>query len=670
MLHLQLTKTKTKMTKKILLLFIVSFFMMSCNDDDDNSAPANFQITSSDITANSAVLNWTIATDPDGDSVTYSVFLNENLIASNLSETTFNLIGLAEATDYVLIIAATDGNNNTTSEITFSTLDNLGPQNFDVTVSEITTTSAVLNWEEAVDPEGDIINYAIQLNNDVVIENLTETTYSLEGLDDNTEYSIAIIASDQNNEPTISTISFLTLENFGPQNFDVTVSEITTNSATINWEDAIDLEGDSVSYSIQLNDLLIAENLSETMFNLSDLDDNTEYSISIIASDENNNPTISMNSFMTLDNIAPSTFVLEFSNITINSANLSWSQAMDMEGDAVSYTITLNQEIVAENISELTYELANLDEKTNYTVAVSASDNLNTPTVSNEVEFETLETNLPPGEFQIEVSEITQNSAKINWTNPNDPNGPDTVSYDIFLNDVLVTENLRILTEEGEALETTLAGLTLSTSYNIKIVASDSEFSSEAINTFTTVSNPPDNFIVKIGDGSVTESGVLFDWPNVMDPDGDEVVYDIYVNGIEEAIGRTFSISTLRDLQPNTSYTIKVVARDSTGAKTESEASFVTLPIDGAFSVSVVNIENGFFGPTVFITSTDSFAVQSVLLDGIEFVNLVPSSPTTLNFAITQAQYDTLFNSSQNNGEIWYDDGGVLKKFNFIYNFE
>lgn len=87
--------------------------------------------------------------------------------------------------------------------------------------------------------------------------------------------------------------------NLAPNDFDIEVVNITDNSATINWDEAIDQENDSVLYSIYLNQSLIINGISELTYQFNDLSELTNYSGKVVAKDTNNNETEVTFSFQT-----------------------------------------------------------------------------------------------------------------------------------------------------------------------------------------------------------------------------------------------------------------------------------------------------------------------------------------------------------------------------------
>lgn len=87
--------------------------------------------------------------------------------------------------------------------------------------------------------------------------------------------------------------------NNSPSNFDISVSEITRISATINWTESIDPENENINYDIYLNEILVVENIIERNYNFENLDINTLYNGKVVAKDESNNTLEKQFSFTT-----------------------------------------------------------------------------------------------------------------------------------------------------------------------------------------------------------------------------------------------------------------------------------------------------------------------------------------------------------------------------------
>ncbi|OJY85719.1 MAG: hypothetical protein BGP14_17375 [Sphingobacteriales bacterium 44-15] len=104
------------------LLFVTVFFNACSKDqssppdpdgsiDPVNLPPKDFNVTVDSIFAERAVISWSNAVDPEGDSVKYDIWLNERLVISDVSGLTYNLSGLVELTAYSGKVIARDGEN-------------------------------------------------------------------------------------------------------------------------------------------------------------------------------------------------------------------------------------------------------------------------------------------------------------------------------------------------------------------------------------------------------------------------------------------------------------------------------------------------------------------------------------------------------------------------------
>lgn len=81
-------------------------------------------------------------------------------------------------------------------------------------------------------------------------------------------------------------------------------------------------------------------------------------------------------------NKAPNDFNIEILNVSYEGAIINWSESIDPEDDIVKYSIYLNQSLIVENTSQLTYEFIDLKELTNYSGKIIAKDDNNNETES------------------------------------------------------------------------------------------------------------------------------------------------------------------------------------------------------------------------------------------------------------------------------------------------
>lgn len=167
-------------------------------DTQSPTAPRN--LTTSKVTLSAVTLNWEAATDND-EVVDYQVFQNGDQIGLTDGATTMDVSGLSPSTEYEFYVIALDaaGNlseaSNTVSITTTSDQDTEAPSApTNLTASDITTTSLVLNWNASTDNEA-VDSYEIY-KGDTSIAITTETSFHVDKLDPDTNYQFKVRAID------------------------------------------------------------------------------------------------------------------------------------------------------------------------------------------------------------------------------------------------------------------------------------------------------------------------------------------------------------------------------------------------------------------------------------------------------------------------------------------
>ncbi len=190
------------------------------------------------------------------------------------------------------------------------------PNNFALLEIENNSLEVSLNpqfsWGRAADPDGDSVTYSflLEVGNgtpcNVLASGLQTTDFNVNtSLEINTMYSWQVIASDGNGGTTNSEVfSFNTRENQPPDAFDLLETPNGAMNITLNptliWDNAIDLDGDTITYNILLDEgnqnpsTIIADDLQQTTFKITEnLDHNTTYYWQVIALDNQGNSTAS-----------------------------------------------------------------------------------------------------------------------------------------------------------------------------------------------------------------------------------------------------------------------------------------------------------------------------------------------------------------------------------------
>ncbi|MDN5202718.1 hypothetical protein QQ008_15115 [Fulvivirgaceae bacterium BMA10] len=120
------------------ILFAGSCLFCGCKNDEEtlsqqNQAPGNFIVTVSEIFGTMASLDWRAAIDPDGDKITYSIWLKGEEIQSDLQDTGFLFQGLDPENSYDGKVIARDGKGG-----------------FTESVFAFNTTALVIEWQRSL----------------------------------------------------------------------------------------------------------------------------------------------------------------------------------------------------------------------------------------------------------------------------------------------------------------------------------------------------------------------------------------------------------------------------------------------------------------------------------------------------------------------------------------
>lgn len=114
-------------TLKTLTLLLSIILCTACSSDDDNlqanRAPNTFTITLDDSSSDSGIItNWTAAVDPDGDTVTYTVYINNVLQVQDITALTYTLVYelFVNGENTIKVIALDENGATREHEITYN----------------------------------------------------------------------------------------------------------------------------------------------------------------------------------------------------------------------------------------------------------------------------------------------------------------------------------------------------------------------------------------------------------------------------------------------------------------------------------------------------------------------------------------------------------------------
>jgi hypothetical protein len=357
-----------------------------------------------------------------------------------------------------------------------------------VSATNIGTTTATINYtvnanNAATNTE---VRYAVSPGGTLVTlagpnaTGTTDTNFSvnLTGLTQNTtyEYNIRAVNSQGN---TFSTALFFTTTAVGvPVISSVSVSNITSTTATVNFS----LNSGGIAAPTTINygtsataltsttqgPIVTSTNAALQSVNLNALIPNTTYFYQVTSVNTNGLASSSVNSFTTPATSGPAITNVSTSNVTFNSATVNFN--LNAFGSATNYVVEYSTDIIgnytpvtpggttaANTSTPFTVQISGLNSSTQYFVRVRATNAANQVTTSNEVSFTTLNSiNLT----NIGVSNVTATTAQINYTlNTNGTNAFIEIRYQ-----------------------------------SNTVFDSASPFTTEVISNFATVNNAPTNY--------------------------------------------------------------------------------------------------------------------------------------------------------------------------------
>ncbi|WP_240421799.1 fibronectin type III domain-containing protein [Paenibacillus periandrae] len=164
-------------------------------DTQAPSVPTNLTLLS--YTPNSATIAWTGSTDNVGV-LGYDVRVNGQFFAVNHVATSYTVNGLNANTTLSITVRARDmaGNVSADSNALSVYIDTQAPSiPTNLMIASRTVNSASITWAASTDNVG-VTGYDVYVNGQVVVTNHGATSYTVNGLNANTTYSITVKARD------------------------------------------------------------------------------------------------------------------------------------------------------------------------------------------------------------------------------------------------------------------------------------------------------------------------------------------------------------------------------------------------------------------------------------------------------------------------------------------
>ncbi len=587
--------------------------------------------------SSAATLSWQTVSDPDGDPILYTAYLGQSpqslQTLPTTAQSTLSTQPLDFGTTYYWTISAQAFYLGLPLEATSAPIENFNlglinnpPGNFSVLSGtgtfETRASSQTLSWQQAPDPDGDAVNYVLNLSTVPGVSNLiqmgTATDYVL-NFQYGTTYYWSVTATDSYGAATTmtgGTQTYLPIF-WNPQPLPVvylsTASSynLHTDSPTINlsWSPSSDAASDSISYALFVktstgNWPAISTGQS-TNINLS-VQLGTTYYWEVLA--ENPYGGIStatwQNFVVNLQNDPPDNFSVLSGTGTFetraSSQTLSWQQAPDPDGDAVNYVLNLSTVPGVSNLIQMgtaTDYVLNFQYGTTYYWSVTATDSYGAATTMTGG----TQTYLPifwnpqplpvvylstASSYNLHTDSPTIN---LSWS-PSSDAASDSINYALFVK--TSTGNWPAIST-GQSTNINLS-VQLGTTYYWEVLA-ENPYGGISTATWQNFivnlqNDPPGDFSVLSGTGTfeTRASSQTLSWQQAPDPDGDAVNYALNLStvpGVFNLIQMGTSTDYVLNFQYGTTYYWSVSAFDDFGSSstmTSSPQTFLPLFLNQA----------------------------------------------------------------------------------------
>ena len=582
--------------------------------------------------ASEQLLTWEESFDPDPfDDPHYDVWVGNEpdlsdawLAAENVAETEFMFSGYDDNMEYYWTVRATDSNTAGTwadDTLMFQTYILEPPAAFALSSpdngSTANTYTVEVSWTESSDPDpGDEFSYQVEwsLDPDFISFDYTVTTelsYIIEdvtqlfdNLPDDAEIFWRVQAVDGYGmftyaDPGESGWSFNIDVFQAPAAFGLLTPEYGDTTwvleQELTWEETSDPDPNDVPhYDVWLGnepDLsgawLAAENIPETEFLLTGLDDDMEYYWTVRATDSNTPGTWANDTLMFQTYILepPAAFALESpdngSTANTYTVEVSWTESSDPDpGDEFSYqvewsldpdfisfdyTVTTELSYIIEDVTQL---FDNLPDDAEIFWRVQAVDGYGMFTYADPGESGwsfNIDVFQAPAAFGLLTPEYGDTTwvleQELTWEETSDPDPNDVPHYDVWVGTTPNLSNAWLAAEDIPETDLLVTSLDNNTFYYWTVRATDSNtpgtWADDTSMFYIHLPEPPGTFsLLDPGNGHVMNTDtVTVSWSQSVDPDpGDAVYYEV-----QWTLDQTFSVFD-SDITDETYYSITDVS--------------------------------------------------------------------------------------------------------------
>ncbi|XP_051739166.1 receptor-type tyrosine-protein phosphatase eta isoform X5 [Ctenopharyngodon idella] len=473
-------------------------------------------LTADDITTSSVLLNWT---KPNGESSHYHVeYEDKNVTTENTSIKINDLISGAQYTFKVFAVSADHVTEGRSIQISLYTKPNVTGN---LTVSEVTTSSVFLSWNE---PIGNRSFFKVKWTNKT--KETSNTSHHITDLTAGVNYTFCItaVAADNSTEGDAICISQYTKPDVI---MNLTADDITTSSVLLNWTKP---NGQSSRYRVEYEDKNVTT--ESTSIKINDLISGAQYTFKVFAvsADHVTEGRSIQISLYTKPNVTGNLIVSE---VTTLSVFLSWNEPI---GNRSFFKVKWTDK--TKETSNTSLNITDLTAGVSYTFCITAV------AADNSTEGDAIcisQYTKPDVIMNLTADDITTSSILLNWTKPNGQSSRYRVEYD---DKNVTTENTSIKIND----------LISGAQYTFKVFAVSADHVTEGRSIQISLYTKP-NVIGNLTVSEVTTLSVFLSWN---EPTGNRSFFKVkWTNKTKETSNTSHNIT---DLTAGVNYTFCITA--------------------------------------------------------------------------------------------------------------
>jgi hypothetical protein len=374
-------------------------------------APAKFKLWLSESKESSISIEW----ENLSDDLTYDIVIQDKEVEKEYKINNYTFQNLEPNEEYRIKLIARNKYNKTVENSILVKTQKALPDSFQVEIKNISCEFIEIVWDNKPDYK---LIYSINVDGELIEENYKGGNYLINNLQEDSLYEIVLTATNQYSQTIKSSISARTKKLDDPIDFNIQVLDISQNTALIRWKSISEYDEYGSDYKIFIDGFYKGLMHNDSEFFADKLEAGKTYQVKVVAKNHNQKEIEKTIEFQTLPAVELSDFTIKLNKVGAKTAQIVWTASQSSGSEEVNYRIyTENNVVVCNNTQDQEYSFNNLRGETKYTYYVEAvtQNEYYYVTKKKFISFETIAYE-KPSDFKIEVTDITEDTVIINWT--------------------------------------------------------------------------------------------------------------------------------------------------------------------------------------------------------------------------------------------------------------